>query len=182
MARRNSVKNVCKVGKTRWHEMELVVTHSDIDNFFREFRVNVKMAVEWGDLIKEGPNMKAAPHAGVSGGIYLPTDPNCRVFTLQDITEAKRIFKNNKKKFVEFFVGNTKEVNSDQETINDWDDFDAFKRLLRRLRVTKPSLTAALIFGAWTHHNYNVHPTWGDTCNKRNKVKNSNNFGKGKKK
>jgi len=175
MARKKSTKNVSKVGRSRWHELELVVSHAEIDQFYREFRDNLKLAIEWGDLIKNGRNLKAAPHADVSGGIYLPTDPNCRVFTLQDITESKRIFKKNKQKFLDFFVGNTREVNSDRETVNDWNDFAAFKELLKKLRVKKPALTASLIFGAWTHNNYNVHPNWGNIDNRRNNVFDSNN-------
>jgi len=176
MTRKKSIKNVSKVGYSRWHEMELNVSNVEIDQFFREFRDDLKEAVDFGDLIKEGRNMKAAPHAAISGGIYLPTDPSCRVFTLQDVTEAKRIFKKNKRNFIDFFVGNTTEMNFDDETVNDWNDFEAFKKLLKRLRVKKPTLTAALIFGAWTHNNYNVHPNWGEVDNRRNKVKGSGTF------
>jgi len=155
---RKSITNVSQVGRTRWHELELNISNAEIDQFYREYREDLRQAIEWGDLIKNGRFMKAPPHAEVSGFMYLPTNPNCRNFTLQDITESKRIFKKHKKQFLRHFVENTTEINADLETINDWNDLHSFQSLLKRLRVKKPYLTARIIFGAWTHNNINVYP------------------------
>lgn len=127
-------------GKTLLHKMRVNPTMREIDDFYRKFREDLKSALYFGDLEKDGAYFHLVRNNLAECGMYLPFR---RWFTLQDVVESKRIFKKHRDLFLK---------------IRDWNDLGAFQKLLKRMRVKKPVLTAALIFGAWQHDNINVHP------------------------
>ena len=126
-------------GKTLLHEIRINPTHKQIDGFYRHFRNDLKLALGFGDVEKKGRRYHLTDNNFAECGIYLPTK---RWFTLQDITESKRVFKKHRNAFL---------------VLKDWNQIEVFKKLLQKLRVKKPILMAHLIFAAWKHENKNYY-------------------------
>jgi len=144
----------------KWH-------FSSLEKIFIENRIyrRIEEATTWEEVMSEiwaglKPFLKLLKRKVVDDDIARLTE-----------IKIKRISKYNSFKADELITGIEGEIEEVKGNLAQLTRYAIryFKELLKKLRVKKPSLTAALIFGAWTHNNYNVHPNWGNVDNRRNK-------------
>lgn len=129
-------------GKTLLHEMRINPTHAEIDESYRIFRDDLRAGIEFGDIEKDGDRFHLVGNNQHECGIYLPAK---RWFTLQDVTESKRVLKAHRDAFLR---------------MRDWNNVETFERILKSLQVKKPLLMAHLILAAWKHDNVNVDESY----------------------